>query len=70
MNEEETESLKRQQNRFCLQFDGASKNNPGKAGASGIIFYPSGKELSHMNGDWDKYQIIRPKLIVCSWGQK
>lgn len=45
MTEEEIESWKRQQNRYCLQFDGASKNNPGKVGASGIVFYPSGKKI-------------------------
>jgi len=70
ITKEEIESWKRLQNRYCLQFDGASKNNPRKAGAGGIIFYPSGKKLSHMNGDWDKFQIIRPKRIACSWGQK
>lgn len=37
MNEEEFAEWKKNQNRFSLFLDGASKNNPGKAGAGGFI---------------------------------
>ena len=30
-------------NKFSIFFDGASKGNPRKAGAGGLIFYPSGR---------------------------
>ena len=30
-------------NKVSIFFDGASKGNPGKAGAGGLIFYPGGK---------------------------
>lgn len=59
MNEEEIESWKRQQNRYYLQFDGASKNNPGKARAGGIIFYPSGKKI--ITYEWGLGQISNNK---------
>ena len=36
---------KKKQNRFSLFFDGASKNNPRKAGAGGLISDPDGKEI-------------------------
>jgi len=42
-----------------LQFDGASKNNPGKAGAGGIIFYPSGKKI--VTYEWGLGQISNNK---------
>jgi len=64
MTEEEIESWKRQQNRHCLQFDGASKNNPGKARARGIIFYPSGKTI--VTYEWGLEQISNNKAETYS----
>jgi len=44
LSEEEFATWKKNQRRHCLYFDGASKHNPGKAGAGGIILDPDGKE--------------------------
>lgn len=46
MTEEELESWKKTQNRHCMCFDGASKNNPKKLGASGIIYDPNGEKIT------------------------
>jgi len=40
LNEEEYTKWKGNQKRFCLFFDGAFKNNPGKAQAGGTINDP------------------------------
>jgi len=45
MSEKEFEEWRKNQNRFSLFFNGVSKNNPGKAGASGVISDPDGKEI-------------------------
>lgn len=46
MTEEELECWKKTQNRHCMYFDGASKNNPGKAGVGRIIYDPNGKKIT------------------------
>ena len=43
MSEEELEIWKKNQNRYCLYFDGASMHNPGKAGVGGLILDPNGR---------------------------
>jgi len=45
MSEEELEIWKKNQNRYCLYFDGASKHNLGKAGAGGLILDPNRREI-------------------------
>ena len=54
--EEELESQKKTQNRHCMYFDGASKNNPGKAGANGIMYDPNGEKITF-------YKNV--KIIIC-----
>ena len=58
MTEEEIESW-RLQKRYCMHFDGPSKKNPGKAGAGGIIFDPSGKKI--VTYEWGLGQISNNK---------
>lgn len=55
MNEEELTNGRKNQNRYCLYFDGASKHNPGKAGAGGIILDPDWKE--NFTYEWGLGQI-------------
>lgn len=59
MSEEELTNWRKNQNRHYLYFDGASKHNPGKAGARGIILDPDGKESVNYEWAWDKFQTTR-----------
>lgn len=59
MSEEELTNWRKNQNRYCLYFDEASKHNPGKAGAGGIILYPDGKE--NVTYEWGFGQISNNK---------
>ena len=45
-SQNEIEQWKQNQKTITLHFDGAFKNNPGKAGAGGIIFDQKGKVIS------------------------
>jgi len=45
MNEKEFEEWRKRQKGFSLFFDGASKNNPRKSGAGGVIIDPNGKTI-------------------------
>ena len=53
---------KKNQSRYCLYFDGASKHNPEKAGARarGIILDPNGKE--NVTYEWGLGQISNNKV--------
>lgn len=64
MTKEEIKSWKKPQNRRFMQFDGASKNNPRKAGAGGIILDPNGKEI--VTYEWGLTQISNNKAEAYS----
>lgn len=64
MTEEEIESWKQLQNRYCLQFDGASKNNPRKVGEKGIILDQNGKKI--VTYEWGLGQISNNKVEAYS----
>ena len=59
MNEEELTNWRKNQNRYCLYFDGSSKHNLGKAGAGGIILDPDWKE--NATYEWELGQISNNK---------
>ena len=59
MSEEELINWRKNQNRYYLYIDGASKHNPGKAGAGGIILDPDGKE--NVTYEWGLGQISNNK---------
>jgi len=46
LNDEEMAEWIREQRKHILFFDGASKNNPGRVGAGGLILDPNGKRIS------------------------
>ena len=47
-----------------LFFDGASKGNPGMAGAGGIIFYPGGNRLKYCAWGIGKNSNNYPKWLA------
>ena len=49
-NEKEIENWIKNQNKYILCFDGASKNNPGRARASGVIYDQKGEVISSYDG--------------------
>ena len=63
MSEEELTNWRKNQNRYHLYFDGASKHNPRKAGAGGIILDPNGKE--NVTYEWGLGQISNNKDEAC-----
>ena len=64
MSEEELTNWRKNQNRYCLYFDGASKHNPGKVGVGRIILDPDGKE--NVTYEWGLVQISNNKAEAYS----
>ena len=49
ISEKEFSEWLQMKNKVSIFFDGASKGNPGKAGAGGLILYPGGKLETNFN---------------------
>ena len=64
LSEDELTNWRKNQNRYCLYFDGALKHNLGKAGAGGIILDPDGKE--NVTYKWGLGQISNNKAEAYS----